>query len=1208
MADRGIHLDVVTEVDYRSVRDAAADVQREFQRAGAASSDAWAKGFEKNADRMEKAARKAADASGAVIVADRKVAEIRAQVEQQTKAVESAEKRFNAAKKDGGATSREAVAAERELIQARSRLERLTTQNVTATERLNRAMRDEHSAVRSVANLQRELSNLTSSATESTSALTKMGNTAASLSRVAAPVAIVSLASAAWQLTGAAAAASQAVALLPAAAGAAGAGLGTLKIATLGFGDAMESIRDPEKFAEALIKLSPNARDAALSIQALLPAFDQLKNATQDALFANVGEQITAVTHEYLPAVQQMTTGIAGAFNDAFSGVAAQLMTPETQAALQGFTSNVTTAFHNLAPAVAPLTQALGDLMDVGSSFLPDIASAATEAAHAFADFIAEARQSGELQEFIGSGITALGTLVDIVESVVQAFYSFRDSGQIFLTEIAGWVDLVSATVRALNGEVVSLSEVVPSLGDVFEGMARRVYSALYSLFPPLKMAIDFYNALPGEDIPLPSEAFQGPGPAQPRGVGGPFIPGFGSGGATGGLGISASSGIGDVPTVFGGPGVTGPVGLGNIATTGIGTDPDRLGFYDPEKFKPGGGSAGGPKLPDAPVLPIEGSVPANPFGLPVDSSTFNAESSYLDAQHTLAEKRARLAQLENSAEATEQDRLKARNDVVEAERALQASEMRLNDARQSQYEQLIKSNDQYAKQLENGAAQLGEIGAKLSEDFGLSDGLAGLAENITKFLANLAAAPLLGQLEAIKQANPSQGGHGLLGVAAAQGAFGPQYTGYANTGRGSYPSAAATGVPMTSLPSAPSAAPGQSARDFAHSVMMPFWQSMGLEVGDHAADAFGEHQNGALDIMVPNKAIGQQVLQQVLSDPNVYGAIFDRHSYGYGHGPTGQLMPDRGSPTQNHEDHVHALYKPGNPGNINPTGTPIAAPSTVAVAPSAAAFPASSFGGVVPVSVTNWPAQGVSVGVPVPAAAGAGGTQSAVPGSPASGTGAGPLPGPPPVSSGAWAPTPAPLLSMAGGPVGGGAPQAAPFAANSVVAGQSPAGPPGAQGGGFSGAAGGLTGAALSAGAAGLDMLAPGAGQAAQTGIQLANRTIGYLGQLAGIGVSGILETFGVSGGNPLADPLKSLPGRVLAGIAGARPALPNAAGQGQQQAQQQAGQGGPGQPAPGQSGGPLVHIDQVNQAPNQTPDSVANSVANQFKSAEISQGFRGR
>jgi hypothetical protein len=50
--------------------------------------------------------------------------------------------------------------------------------------------------------------------------------------------------------------------LIPAAAGAAGLAIGSLKIATLGFGDAIKAVGDPEKFAESLQTLTPAATAA----------------------------------------------------------------------------------------------------------------------------------------------------------------------------------------------------------------------------------------------------------------------------------------------------------------------------------------------------------------------------------------------------------------------------------------------------------------------------------------------------------------------------------------------------------------------------------------------------------------------------------------------------------------------------------------------------------------------------------------------------------------------------------------------------------------------------------------------------------------------------------------------------------------------------------------------------------------------------------
>jgi hypothetical protein len=90
--------------------------------------------------------------------------------------------------------------------------------------------------------------------------------------------------------------------------------------------------------------------------------------------------------------------------------------------------------------------------------------------------------------------------------------------------------------------------------------------------------------------------------------------------------------------------------------------------------------------------------------------------------------------------------------------------------------------------------------------------------------------------------------------------------------------------------------------------------------------------------------------------------------------------------------------------------------------------------------------------------------------------------------------------------------------------------------------APGGTLDTALGVAAAGLDVLAPGAGQAAQMGIKLANRAIQYGGQLAGIGVSGLMETFLPTGGSNLAN--NSWFTKVAGGIAGAIPALPNIAG----------------------------------------------------------------
>ena len=161
-------------------------------------------------------------------------------------------------------------------------------------------------------------------------------------------------------------------------------------------------------------------------------------------------------------------------------------------------------------------------------------------------------------------------------------------------------------------------------------------------------------------------------------------------------------------------------------------------------------------------------------------------------------------------------------------------------------------------------------------------------------------------------------------------------------------------------------------------------------------------------------------------------------------------------------------------------------------------------------------------------------------------------------------------------------------------------------QGGGGIGVGGGAMDAAMMA-AGGLDLLAPGAGQAAQTGMKLANRSIQYGGQLAAIGVSGLLETFGLSD-SAIGDPSKSWLGRAVAGLSGAKPATPGSAGQTQAPAPKQEQQGDPNDPnAHGQKGGakpgPTVHIEQFVQAQNRNGQQAAQDLAFQTYAAKGSR-----
>jgi len=171
-------------------------------------------------------------------------------------------------------------------------------------------------------------------------------------------------------------------------------------------------------------------------------------------------------------------------------------------------------------------------------------------------------------------------------------------------------------------------------------------------------------------------------------------------------------------------------------------------------------------------------------------TAIYGARMSVLESQHKVAEEKAQLDQLEASGVATQNDIVAQKNKLLEAQQNQQQAEMRLNDA--------------YRKQAEDLTKGLDTLGAGLDKDLGLSKGLAGLADNLVRFLGNLAAAPILGPLNAMSAAmgGPEKTGVGLIAMAYDM----------ANGGAASQPASkitsAATAGPGAATSSPRSAAP----------------------------------------------------------------------------------------------------------------------------------------------------------------------------------------------------------------------------------------------------------------------------------------------------------------------------------------------------------------------------------------------------------------
>jgi hypothetical protein len=982
-------------------------------------------------------------------------------------------------------------------------------------------------------------------------------------------------------VAGAAVAASGAIGLLPGVALAAGSAIGTLKIATLGFGDAISNSGDPKKYAEALQSLSPAAQQAALEIKSLTDGpLKQLQQKTQEKLFSGLAEEIHNLGNVFLPTIEKTTTGIAGAFNAMAHGIGNELMKPATFQAISSTVDNIVRSFQNFAPAMAPLTNAFAQIAQAGSSFLPQLATAAANAATRFSEFITNAAQSGKLQQWIQEGITALQQIGSIAWDVGRAFVAFGEEGKKYLPAIAdaarniadtlathpGLIDAITAAFAIWGGVKVvgAISSVVSGIGGIATALrglpavastaATGISAALARVAIPVWLAwlvgqqnptiqpnMTDINGQTSPDIRNPNFQF----PSSIDGGRPQFnAPGQSDASVPGYNGGSGTSDHGDWQAQTR-PNPARRQGLPdfdlNRTYAGPGSPTADLPPWQPSAVPlppADGGSKGGRK--NAVEVPWQQGDPTQLLqGYNVTSSLYSAAQGVLEARQNILQQQAELDAAQKDSNSTQADIQKERNDLIAAQQRLQESELRLDEAKRA-------SVDKFAKSTQDATKQMTDLTSNIS----FEGGIPGMVSGLVKSLMSIAFAPLMGSLQAIKQANGNEGS-GLFGYAAATGAFGDQYTPQAiaaaqqgGRGYGRYPS---------------SGYPGDQAL-LANVPAGRYSQTGNADL----VKGLGDCSSAVEDLV--NLLDGRPTSGRSMSTGNAAEWLTSRG-----------FLPGMGGPGD-----FRVGYNGGHMQATLPNGTPFNWGSDSAAArggvggtgaddPSFTSHyyrPATTpMGSTVPHNIYSPANTDPALNNPVPQ----GGSQYAY-------GPAGPLP-----------------TSFPGGPLGSGMPTATPQYAPQVQ----PQAAPGWKPSGSNGGGGGLMGMAAAAASSGLNMLAPGAGALAQMGIQAINRTVQFGGEVASELAQGALSSLSISdpdsgGGTDLST---SWVGRLASSMASAAPAIPSSAGamdkatqQGQQQANPQQPQQG-NQQQPGQGG---VHIENFVQSPDrQGVQQTANDLA---------------
>jgi hypothetical protein len=294
-----------------------------------------------------------------------------------------------------------------------------------------------------------------------------------------------------------------AVALLPAAGAAGAAALGAVAVGFEGVGDAIKNAGDPEKFAEALKHLSPAAREAAKAVKELGPELHDLRLDVQDRLFEGIADTIGTLGGKYIPVLRKGLAGTAAELNAGARAWADFAGSARSVADTDILFHNLNQTWHELIPVGALLGQAFRDIAVVGSDFLPQLGGAFTDAADRFAQFIAESRKSGALQQFISDALVAfrdLGSIIGNIGSLLGSVFSAAN------THGAGLL----ATVKNLTGQMAAWAKSTEgqnALGQLFES-ARKAADALM----PILTAV--FEVLATQVAPILAEVGAAVGPA----------------------------------------------------------------------------------------------------------------------------------------------------------------------------------------------------------------------------------------------------------------------------------------------------------------------------------------------------------------------------------------------------------------------------------------------------------------------------------------------------------------------------------------------------------------------------------------------------------------------------------------------------------------------------------------------------------------------
>ncbi|MFD3310059.1 hypothetical protein [Streptomyces sp. NPDC058694] len=246
---------------------------------------------------------------------------------------------------------------------------------------------------------------------------------------------------------------------------------GTVKLAMVGVEDAISAALDPSKaaeFEEALAKLSPEAREFALAVRDAAPALRDVQQAVQDRVFDGLAEDLESTGRVLLPILRRNLLSSADAANEMGRGVLNAAKRLGTSGVLGRALDSASTGLHNLSGIPGIVVTALGQIGAAAGPSFERLTEGAADVADRIGERLAEAFESGEMQEAIEGAIDLIGDLWDVAQNVGSVVGSIFEAANVSGGGFVGTLETVSGALA----EAFASPEVQAGLSAIFETMA----------------------------------------------------------------------------------------------------------------------------------------------------------------------------------------------------------------------------------------------------------------------------------------------------------------------------------------------------------------------------------------------------------------------------------------------------------------------------------------------------------------------------------------------------------------------------------------------------------------------------------------------------------------------------------------------------------------------------------------------------------------